>query len=348
MKKIILTIAIILAKISICAQISGVANDCADAIPICSNETYNAGSTVNQGDDCDVNTTNRGCITGDPYPTGSPQEIFCRHEYSPAFLYFKIETSGTLEFLAYNSGTDLDWMLYGPCIGSDLTAYCSYMRSNAPIRCNFAAAPGQATGCTGTGAGQTREPSVNVTTGDVYILLIQQWGFPPSTLGFDLYFNGGSGGNRATTTATFDCGILPVEFGDFYGRNIGSDIKIKWTTTLEQAINEFVLIRFDENGNKNEIARFPANGLPSSYEYTDKNLRRGHYMYQIKTIEQDGSENFSKIVTVQQNFGIDNPELIKICNVLGQELDKNNLPKNEVLIFIYQGGISKKVTFIQN
>lgn len=347
MKKILLLFTLI--PVFLKAQLSGIANDCIKAIPICSNETYNTGTTVNQGSNCDITSTNRGCIggttgTSDPYSTGSPQEIFCRYEYSPTFFYFEIQTNGVLEFMAGNSGADLDFALYGPCTGTGLSDYCNYLRSNPPVRCNFNSSPGGGTGMINSGGGGPTSPisaNLNVSSGQVYILLIQQWGFPPSPVGFDLLFNEGTGANDANSTCTFDCTILPIQLSEFIGWSTFEGIKLKWTSEIETATNNFVILKSEDSYNFEKIKTLSTNGYPSTYNFIDNDVEYNkNYFYQVVTYSQDGSIDYSEIISVTNTKLESNRKLLKMCDIFGKEVDEN---KSGIIIYIFDNGDVVKV-----
>lgn len=341
MKKLLLITAILLAHVSIFSQLTGVANDCLEAIPICSNESYSTTEQGTSGSVCDITAANRGCIGSSSDP--------CVYEYSSTFFYFSIATGGTLEWLASNSGFDLDWALYGPFNTSDLSTICVQMDNMAPIRCNWCTVVGQPTGMVGNGGNgpcPPKSPNLNVLAGQTYLLALMQWSFPPSPIGFELIFNGGSGGNQANSTATFDCSILPAEFGEMYARNIGEGVQITWTTTMEQAIDHFSVLRWREGEERIEVASVASNGAPSKYTIFDE-LESGSYMYQIKTVEQDGSSGLSRILFANQENGIESPRLLRVSNAMSQVFDPMNLPNNQVLFFIYEGGEVEKIVFFQ-
>lgn len=332
------------------------ANDCIDAIPICGNVSYSTTSQGSQGDDCDVTATNRGCIGGtsgtvDPYPSGSAEEIFCRYEYSPTWFYFNIQSGGTLEFLAGNSGYDLDFALYGPVMSEDLSTICTYVRSTPPIRCNFCSgAVGNATGIQGNGGNgpcPVKEANMTVNAGETYVLLLMQWVHPPSPIGFDLWFNGGTGSNSVTSTAIADCSILKVEFGEVNAVSKPEGVNLSWTTVMEDRTSHFEVMRAGEDHYFETIGVVSAKGQPAEYSFMDRNLPPGEYGYRLVEHDMTGNTMKSEIVTVRHAFELPERNLVRVTDIYGRVLDPENLPTGQVLIYQYDNGDSEKTVIME-
>lgn len=305
------------------------ANDCLEAIPICSNESYSTTLPGTSGSVCDITVLNAGCIGNSSDP--------CQTEYGSTFFYFQIDQPGNLEWLAFNSGYDNDWVLYGPFNTNSLTSICTQMATMPPIRCNWCAVVGQPTGMVGNGGNgpcPPKSPNLAVQAGEVYLLVLMQWAFPPSPLGFDLVFNGGSGGNQVNSTATFDCSLLKVEYSSYYALSTPTGIKVQWKTLVEDGTSYFELLRADSSMVFETIYMTTAKGSNSTYTFLDK-VSAGKYYYKI--IEHDVEGNTTKSEIFLSNHIYDTERrLIKIFDLLGNIVD---VPvSNTILLYQYDDG----------
>lgn len=358
MKRLILLC--LLSSFSICfgqvIPISAEANDCLNAIPICTNTDYNLGTTTTQGDDCDVTAANNGCLIYDPYPTGSAEEVFCRYEYSPTWFYFRINDismGSTVELLIDNSGADSDYALWGPITdgmfanndATDPSNFCDFVHNNTPIRCNTCAQPGQPTGfatrpgpcvnssTAGGGCKVVNCPLTNVQVGEVYVLLVQQWGHPPSPVGFDLWLNGGTGSSAANSTAAFDCSITGVMSinNHLTAKVQNSIVELELIAQDNDQVEQYNLYRSDSALKFEPISRQISRNSENVYAFTDRLQSTGKYHYYVEQIYHDGAIEKSNIVTVSYHQTQADPYLVEVRTLTGRIVIEP-YPVNTVLI----------------
>lgn len=124
--------------------------------------------------------------------------------------------------------------------------------------------------------------------------------------------------NKATLrVATFGRGlweantnILPVEISSLTAIPREVHTELHWTTDSERNTWRFVVRRSFNQGEFEEIGERPAAGESSTrktYEFLDPKIDDGDYIYQIKTVDLDGTESFSNFVEVHR--GADNNHL---------------------------------------
>ncbi|HET6512898.1 MAG TPA: FlgD immunoglobulin-like domain containing protein, partial [Candidatus Kapabacteria bacterium] len=117
--------------------------------------------------------------------------------------------------------------------------------------------------------------------------------------------------NKATLrVATFGRGlweantnVLPVEFSSLTAVPRDLHTELNWSTDSERNTWRFVVRRSFENGEFEEIGEVPAAGESNTrkhYAFNDPKIDNGHYLYQIKTVDLDGSESFSNFVEVRR------------------------------------------------
>ena len=153
-----------------------VADDCVNAIPICSNTPVNGGTTGYGTDDFN-NASNSGCL--EPTLSGFI-------ESNSAWYRFRTGASGQLGFnIGFDTSEDWDFALYR---ASD----CSVLGD--PVRCNFFdnsdedAFMGVGEDPSGNTNNVQYEDWIQVTAGEDYYLLINN--FSNSNSGFSIQFSG--------------------------------------------------------------------------------------------------------------------------------------------------------------
>lgn len=181
-------------------------SDCTAPTQICSNAALtdnSSGPGINAGDGCS------GCVTGETYSN---------------WYIFSPTTSGSLSLaINPNVGTDdLDFAIYGP------GASCGSL--GTPIRCSYATGTGS-TGMTGGSGDNSEDVSgnswvnpLNVTAGQVYYLMINNWTAGGS--GYGLNFSG--------STASLNCVPLPIELISFKGEAMDTYNTLSWKTASNQ------------------------------------------------------------------------------------------------------------------
>ncbi len=300
--------------------------DCEDAYLVCNNQSSagNSNGFASQ----ELNASNRGCLLD--------------NENQSSWYYINVGTGGTLEMtISPDNGTDdYDFDLWGPFTYVTANANCSPV--SAPIRCSWSDLSGDTGmsdywgciswhwfwGCTGYGwitptdvsetwSGNKWVAPLNVSDGEIYILLIDNWSgsFQP----FELNWGG---------DAVLDCTTvpLPVSLIDFSGHNnLGENI-LNWVTASERNNDFFRVERSTDGSLWTPIADVKGSGTTNteqSYSIQDVNIENNIiYYYRLKQFDYDGKmEIHDEIVTIL-NFRA-KAQLIKVINSLGQEVKQD-------------------------
>jgi hypothetical protein len=286
--------------------------DCIGAMTICSDATV-PGNASGQGVE-EINSSNNGCLSAGVGENQSSWYVF-----SPT-------ASGNIALsIDVNTATDYDFAIWGPYPNGSTTAtICP--PNQQPIRCSFAAGSTtfSATGSYNTGIGHPIHsspqfalptpaiydgsgntlngwvPGLQVTAGQVYILLVDNWtaNSNPFTLNFTL-----SGG------ASLDCTVLPIELLNFNVTNLGHENLLDWNTASEMN-SDYIVIERLSNDEKEfyEIGKMKAMGnshIQVGYAFIDKKPNYGYNYYRLKMVDFDGSFEYSDIVAVKNLFDAD-------------------------------------------
>jgi hypothetical protein len=283
--------------------------DCIGAMTICNDATV-PGNASGEGVE-EINSSNNGCLSSGIGENQSSWYIF-----SPT-------TSGNIAlFMDVNTSTDYDWAVWGPYpSGSTTSSICP--PNQQPIRCSFASGGTtfSATGSYDTGMGSSTystpqfapptpaiydgtgntlngwTPGLQVTAGQVYVLLVDNWSADsnPFTLNFTL-----SGG------ATLGCTVLPIELLNFNIKNLGGENLLDWSTASEMNSDCFIIEKAtDADNNFKEIGRMKAMGnshIQVGYAFIDKKPNYGYNYYRLKMVDFDGSYKYSEIKAVKNIF----------------------------------------------
>jgi hypothetical protein len=102
--------------------------------------------------------------------------------------------------------------------------------------------------------------------------------------------------NRPTLSVTFTPS-LPIELIDFAANTEGSYNKLTWATASEFNNRAFEIERSANGINFTTIGTVKAANKASHYQYMDNQPLRISY-YRLRQIDNDGTESFSKVVTV--------------------------------------------------
>ena len=143
------------------------------------------------------------------------------------------------------------------------------------------------------------------------------------------------------------CTVLPIELISFEGINDGKNNVLTWITATETNNGYYILERSTDALNWQQITRIEGAGTintPSLYNYVDKNfIKNKTNYYQLTQYNLNNSFKTFDIVYID-NFDESQPYLIKIINLLGEEVDDLYIG---VKINIYSDGSSKKVINIK-
>ncbi len=256
-------------------------SDCPQSIPTCGSTSF-SGSSTGPG----LSSTCSGCVVAENFST---------------WYFFEIASNGTLS-LTIDPTTDANDYDFALFQASD----CNSL--GAPVRCSYAANVGN-TGL-GNGAVDNSEDvagdgwvaPLNVTAGQTYILMVNGWS--PTDNGYNLDFTLGGG-------ATFDdCSniSLPVELVEFRAACDKGNTELFWTTASEQNADYFAVMKSTDNTVYKTIGYVMAAGNSNTlrqYYFKDPEMNEGSVYYKLKTVDFDGSFEFSELV--QASCGITDP-----------------------------------------
>jgi hypothetical protein len=98
----------------------------------------------------------------------------------------------------------------------------------------------------------------------------------------------------------YNNGVLPVELLSFTGKNTeGSKNNLTWRTESEKNNKHFDIERSTDGTTFHPIGQVKGNNKPSSYQFVDNQPFATTY-YRLRQIDFDGTETYSKIVSVVQ------------------------------------------------
>lgn len=147
---------------------------------------------------------------------------------------------------------------------------------------------------------------------------------------------------RDANAATCPIVILPVELTDFEGKKMEDANLLHWETQSENNSSYFTLERSLDAKTWEVISMETAAGSSQSnitYSHIDNGFRSGQInYYRLSQTDLDGSlEVFPKIVSIDNR--VQKISLLKIVNLLGQEIDENT---SGVQIHVYSDGTAVK------
>lgn len=241
---------------------------CDQPDPICSGTptVFNTSVTGQDAED-DLNPGNDyGCLGSSPDPT---------------WYYLEISASGNLE-IDMSGSADIDFAIWGPFadVAAAEAACDSY---GAPLDCSFSIAATE----TATVAG--------VVAGEVYVMVVTNYAGTTQTITVS-----DGGGNTATT----DCTILGVDFGEAKGKAYANYNLISWTTLsernnshfiIEKRINEEFVPISDKIDGKNNSSQV------NSYTFVDENAYNDVEYYKVTQHDFDGKSSSSEIIVVSKS-----------------------------------------------
>src|SRR5690554_1983625 len=240
------------ADISCIDELPPSGENCFEAIPFCSDQSYkfpNATSgTAPSG-------PNYGCLSSRP---------------APIWYYMKIAESGPMQLSLgqknySGSGKDIDFAMWGPF--TDLPIGCNQVMGGgvAPLQCSYSSSATETIGLGmtgGTGGGQSTPP--NAQAGEYYILLLTNYSEDPGFISLEQ-----TGGTGAT-----DCSIIsPCSIQNFVADVSACDndlYSVDGTIEVDNAPDNGDLIVEDCNGNQTIVASAPFTS--TTYNYTLSNL----------------------------------------------------------------------------
>jgi hypothetical protein len=258
--------------------------DCAGGTTICSNSTF-VGSSSGGGNYTDFNASNSDCL--DP------------PEHQTSWYYFSSTTNGTIGFTITPALTtdDYDWAIWGPMA----TVTCP--PATSPLRCSAADGNGTPANITGLGNGAidySEGPSgdgwvaaLNILSGEVYVIVIDNWTGTSSPFTFSWQLSGG---------ASLNCTPLPIELLSFAGKNEGIKNKLEWSTASEKNNDFFTLEHCKDGVLFESFATIAGAGNSTTlinYSSYDHQPFIGRTYYRLKQTDYNGKSSYSSIFSIE-------------------------------------------------
>lgn len=260
------------------------AQDCNGGLSICANTPF-AGNPNGSGTVDDASGANFGCLVGG--------------EHQSSWYYFSPATTGTvgLTITPASTTTDYDWAIWGPM--TNITC----PPPGAPIRCSAAdgnSTPANITGL-GNGATDVTEGSggdgwvslLNVTAGQKYIMLIDNWTATSSPFTLSWQLAGG---------ASLNCAVLPVGLTEFTGEKVSDQVLLKWTTMTEVNNDYFTVEKSEDAIAFEDIGTVQGAGnsnVQLHYSLWDQKPRTGINYYRLRQTDLSGSYTHSQIISIE-------------------------------------------------
>ena len=103
---------------------------------------------------------------------------------------------------------------------------------------------------------------------------------------------------------TYDWGTLPVELTSFNSFVHGSDVELKWSTSMEINNSHFEIERKSVPGIWKSVGLVSGSGtvnFPTDYDFKDRNVAIGNYRYRLKQVDYNGNYEYfdlQQLVTV--------------------------------------------------
>jgi hypothetical protein len=101
---------------------------------------------------------------------------------------------------------------------------------------------------------------------------------------------------------SFSClAAFPVKLVDFRANAIGRDVKLEWTTASESNNKGFEIQRSIDGRTWVTVGFVAGAGnsnVTRNYNYTDRNLQSGKYLYRLRQVDFDGKYNYSAIINI--------------------------------------------------
>lgn len=269
-----------------------VAGDCGSAESICTNVNFSI-------DPNGYGLVDEICTFCPSNPNLNPASAnsgcLLSGELNSTWFLVNVAAGGTLEFSfgAAGGGNCYDWTMwpYGPTTCADIIA-----GTQAPIRCNYNFPCDSYTGV-GTpppagGAAGNFEPTMNVLTGDQFLICFSNYSSAATNVPLD--FGG---------TSDISCTPLYVEISDFYGVEREGYNELNWKTSAEYNNSHFEVERSIDGENFTSIGTVTGNGNSleeSTYRFNDYSPGNSATYYRLKQFDYNGEMDLSDIIVMAQ------------------------------------------------
>lgn len=274
----------VLVYTATCAPPPSPPEDCIGGITICSNQSIN-NNTNNTGNIADLTLTSAGCL-------GALERQGTWYNFTPS-------ASGQIGFTLnpINPLDDYDFAIWGPFPpGSTPGSICPPL--GAPLRCSFAAPPGQ-TGLNFTATDFSEDPLgdkwvryIDVTVGQVYLLYISN--YSQSGLAFNMSWNLQGG-------ASLDCTVLSADLLDLQAKAKDRVVEVTWTASGTPNTDHYLVersldgIAFQTLGRLNSV---PTAGGATDYRFVDAMPGSGFNYYRLTEVDAAGRATVSSPIAV--------------------------------------------------
>src|SRR5690554_2686738 len=315
--------------------------DCEGATMVCSNNSFSGNSSGYNIQELDDIT--KGCLN--------------TYEHQSSWYYVNVSSSGTLEMaISPDNGTDdYDWAIWGPFDAVTAAANCSPI--NSPIKCSYAeggtdTGMGSGIGCTGrdywdecvvegtvTGTGDSESQlgdgwvaPLNVTAGEIYILLIDNYtgSYSPFHLSW-----GGTAGLACVEVE------LPVELTSFTGENKKTVNQLAWETETETNNDYFIIEHSSDGFSWYELDKIPGAGsstAPKNYTLEHRDFPEKVNYYRLTQVDFNGHREVFPVISINN---VENRTLVKRLNTMGQEVSASY--KGIVIEYYDDNSVEKKI-----
>lgn len=283
---------------------------CADAMPFCTDESYNF--------------TNETFTTAPDGPNYGTCAAIANGLDNPAWYYMEIAVAGTIQIHLHQTsgpnqtGTDLDldFVMWGPY--NDLEEACDLiMAGSAPIQVSFdpsgeedigiGLVGGTDTWCTGSPYGPTTPPAAQV--GEIYVVMITN---PSGQAGY-VSFSQTAGTGSADCAIVTPCDIEAFNL-DVSGCDTNDEYSISGTIEVSGAPETGDLVIEDCDGNITVISSAPFEGTSYPYDLTGLNANGEDCFLKVYFEDDPGCYKVENFTAPICDSPCDNP-VIEALNV---------------------------------
>lgn len=136
---------------------------------------------------------------------------------------------------------------------------------------------------------------------------------------------------------------LPIELISFNGENYNTYNYINWVCATETNNDYFRLERSNDAFSWSTITNIKGAGTTNTgtmYSFKDLSFKKDYNYYRLTQVDYNGESKISNIISIDNTSNNLNKEIIKVTNIIGQEVDINT---PGVLIYQYSDGTYDKV-----
>jgi hypothetical protein len=138
---------------------------------------------------------------------------------------------------------------------------------------------------------------------------------------------------------------LPVELVSFEGTNVVYQNLITWSTASEHNSSQFLLQRsitgqFTENDIIYTVAAAGNSNALINYNFSDTEYTNTINYYRLIQMDIDGNFKIYKPIAINNTYKP--KQVVKLINIMGQEVELNDIPSNGIYIEVYEDGTMRK------